>query len=72
MRQIKTIVRPVDYSAGFDAEVNAAIMDGWRLVSRRLTDPISLPGNDVSAYTARVLYAELERNEPEYPEEVTL
>lgn len=71
MRQIKTILCPVDCSSDFDEAVNAAITDGWKLVSRRLTDPISLPGNDISAYTTRVLYAELERYVPEYPEEIT-
>lgn len=62
--EIKTIWNTVDDSWRFDADVNAAISDGWRLVKREV-----LPGMSYTAdtYARRLLYAELVKEEEAPP-----
>lgn len=36
MKQIKTVMHPINAVAEFDAEVNALLADGWRLVQRSI------------------------------------
>jgi hypothetical protein len=58
--------------AEFDAEVNALLADGWTLKKREL---IGIEGEHSDAYNVTVvkaLYAELERQAPDYPEESTI
>ena len=47
MLQIKTIRERLDYPALFDAEVNAALRDGWTLKKRTVLRPI---GQSESVY----------------------
>ena len=62
MLQIKTIVTRINNAEDFDAEVNAAIAEGWHLTKREALQPLSQPSNsDHVVYTA--LYAELVKDE---------
>lgn len=54
IKQIKTIRKKLDYSDGFDADVNAALADGWYLVKR-----YTLPSYNSATHT--MLVAELQR-----------
>ena len=72
MKQIKTIIEPIERAKCFDALVNCYLIDGWQLTKREI---ISIPGEPSDAFNAsavRFLYAELERQEPPFPEEITL
>lgn len=60
MKQIKTIKNRLDNEKQFDAEVNAALADGWQLTKREVLMPTS---QDRVHYTYIMLYAELEREE---------
>ena len=71
MKQIKTIVRAVADMAAFDIAVNNHLADGWQLRKREI---INLPTDPSEAFNATVfpaLYAEMERETPPFPEEVT-
>lgn len=57
MKQIKTITKQLDGSVQFDAEVNAALAEGWTLVKREVLQ--AYEGRTRVFY--RMLYAELER-----------
>lgn len=57
MKQIKTITKQLDGSVQFDAEVNAALAEGWTLVKREVLQ--AYEGQTRVFY--RMLYAELER-----------
>lgn len=72
MKQIKTVIQPIEQTKCFDALVNCLLIDGWELKTRKI---ISTKGELSEAFNApvvRFLYAELERNEPPFPEEITL
>ena len=61
MRQIKTVVRPVDKAAEFDHEVNKLLRRGWRMKRRETLLLPDAPNEAFNAATFPVLYAELER-----------
>ena len=72
MMQIKTVIQPIERASCFDALVNCLLVDGWKLKTRKI---VNTPGELSEAFNVsmvRLLYAELERHEPPYPEEVTL
>lgn len=72
MKQIATVIQPIEQAKSFDALVNSLLTDGWELKDRKI---ISAKGELSEAFNApevRFLYAELERNEPPFPEEITL
>lgn len=72
MKQIKTVIRLIGYASEFDEEVNRLLSQGWTLTKRTT---MSMPGvltDAFSSCTEQALYAELERMQPEYPEEVTV
>lgn len=72
MIQIKTVIQPIEQAQCFDALVNCLLIDGWKLKTRKI---INTPGELSEAFNVsmvRLLYAELERHEPPYPEEVTI
>lgn len=72
MRQIKTVSAPFERSEWFDNAVNDLLADGWKLTKR---DILYVPGVLSEAFNApieRILYAELERFEPPFPEEITI
>lgn len=58
MLQIKTIRNRLNNPTYFDAEVNAALRDGWTLKKRTVLRPIS---QSESTYSHTMLYAELEK-----------
>lgn len=59
MLQIKTIKKPIQSSTEFDAEVNAAILEGWQLTKRATLGPVATHVENPNVYA--MLYAELER-----------
>ena len=72
MKQIKTVTCPYERAEWFDSSVNELLADGWILKKR---DIMSVPGVLSEAFNAPVvqmLYAELERYSPPFPEEVTI
>lgn len=71
MQQIKTVIRPADRVAQFDAEVNKLLADGWTLRTRKAIGVESEPNEVGSTAVISALYAELDRHVPPFPEEVT-
>lgn len=72
MKQIKTVVEPIDGAAQFDATINRLLGDGWELKKRTVIDN---PGDLSDAFNfpvVRLLYAELERKHIGRFEEITL
>ncbi|MBR2963493.1 MAG: hypothetical protein IKC53_04740 [Lentisphaeria bacterium] len=71
MKRIKTVVWPASRAVFFDSEVNDCIADGWQLKKREL---VKMPGEPSEAFNfaeSPMLYAELEKETPPFPEEVT-
>ena len=60
MKQIRTIVKRLDAAESFDAVVNAALKDGWRLIKRDVLIPRSQASHTIFH---TMIYAELEREE---------
>lgn len=70
--EIRSVLMAVYRINEFDAEVNALLADGWRLVKREL---VRVEGEPCEAYNVPVvkaLYAELERSGQQWPEESTI
>lgn len=72
MKQIKTVLRPVERAGAFDGEVNRLLAEGWTLRKRETLKARGELSEAFSAPLVTILYAELEREVPPYPEEVTL
>ena len=71
MKQIKTVSCPIERAEWFDNSVNDLLANGWILKKR---DIMYVPGELSEAFNApmvRLLYAELERHVPPFPEEIT-
>lgn len=71
MKQIKTIIKPYSALYEYDKEVNKYLSEGWQLKKREIQ---KMPGEVTEAFAIPaifVLYAELEKNVPDF-EEVTL
>lgn len=71
MKQIKTIIKPYERLYEYDAEVNKYLSEGWKLRKREIQQ---VSGEISEAFTAPavyVLYAELDRDIPDF-EEITL
>lgn len=71
MKQIKTIIRAASDVAAFDESVNMHMADGWQLRKREI---INLPTDPSEAFNVAAfpaLYAEMEKETPPFPEEVT-
>ena len=72
MKQIKTVICPIEQAHRYDDTVNGLLADGW-VLKKRAT--VSTGGEISEAFNSTIiqaLYAELERNIPPYPEEITL
>lgn len=72
MKQIKTVITPLERLNEYDNAVNELIKDGWILVKREI---ITISGDITEAFNAipiKALYAELERYNTPLFEEVTL
>ena len=61
MRQIKTVVRPVEQAAEFDSDVNKLLRRGWQIKRRETLLLPNAPNEAFNVATIPVLYAELER-----------
>lgn len=70
--KIRTVLRAVYNLAEFDAEINALLADGWTLKRRELIGVEGEPSDAYNVTIVKALYAELERQTPDYPEEITL
>lgn len=71
MLQIKTVICPIESPKRFDDEVNRLLSNGWALRRREIQVMAGLPSEAFNAPSVRALYAELERHEPPFPEEIT-
>lgn len=72
MMQIRTIICPVEQPKRYDDEVNRLLADGWKLKHREIKVMAGLPNEAFNVCAVQVLYAELERYTPPYPEEITM
>lgn len=72
MKQIKTVIRPLDQVRQFDKDVNTLLANGWTLKNRKVIGMEGEPNEVGSAPVIHALYAELERYNPPFPEEITL
>lgn len=71
MLQIKTVICPIDRLKQYDDEVNRLLTDGWKLKNREIKTMAGLPSEAFNVCSVQVLYAELEKQIPPYPEEIT-
>ena len=71
MRQIKTVIRPTWQASQFDAEVNELLAHGWELKKQEVLKLPDAPSEAFNFATLPVLYAELKREVPPFPEEIT-
>lgn len=72
MKQIKTVIQPIEQPKFFDELVNCLLINGWELKTRKIINSTGELSEAFNAPVVRFLYAELERNEPPFPEEITL
>ena len=71
MKQIKTILKDIPYTEGFDKEANALLADGWTLTNRQIIRVKSEPNDVGSCAVCSMLYAEFEKDVPAPFEEIT-
>lgn len=71
MLQIKTVIQPLEGSKHFDTFINNLLVDGWQLKTRKIISTTGELSEAFNAPVVRFLYAELERQEPPFPEEIT-
>lgn len=72
MKRIKTVIQPIEKASCFDALVNCCLIDGWELKKRKIINTSGELSEAFNAPAVRFLYAELEKQEPPFPEEITL
>ena len=70
--EIRSVLMAVYRINEFDAEVNALLADGWRLVKRELVRVEGEPSEAYNVPVVKALYAELERSGQQWPEESTI
>ena len=70
--EIRSVLMTVYRLNDFDAEVNAILADGWRLVKRELVRVEGEPSEAYNVPIVKALYAELERSGQQWPEESTI
>lgn len=71
MKQIKTVIEPLNRVSRFDDKVNRLLEDGWKLTERKTVRTVGDISESFNIPDVMVLYAELER-EKEWFEEVTI
>lgn len=71
MKQIKTVIYPLESAYSYDDTVNSLIAEGWELKKRTTIHACGEMSESFNAPIVKALYAELERNVPPFPEEVT-
>lgn len=72
MKKIKTVMHSADHLIQFDAAVNKLLSEGWTLRKREILKASGELSEAFNAPRVLMLYAELEREIPPYPEEVTI
>ena len=72
MKQIKTVIQPLECANSFDTLVNHYLIDGWELKTRKIINTLGELSEAFNAPAVRFLYAELEKQKPPFPEEITL
>ena len=72
MKQIKTVILPMEMANAFDEEVNRLLKEGWTIKERMLTNTQGQVSEAFNTPLVQVLYAELEKIVPPYPEEITI
>ena len=71
MKQIRTVLQRIEHSAAFDEAVNRLLADGWTLKKRETLKTLGELSEAFNARHVSVLYAELEKEVPPWPEEIT-
>lgn len=71
MKQIKTVIEPLNRVSRFDDKVNQLLENGWKLTERKTVKTEGDISESFNIPVVMALYAELER-EIEWFEEVTL
>ena len=71
MKQIKTVIYPIENAMQYDEEINNLLADGWEIKKRAHVNARGQLSEAFEYSTIQLLYAELERTVP-YFEEVTL
>lgn len=71
MKQIKTVIQPIEKANSFDIAVNELLREGWELKTRKIIHTQGELSEAFNAPVVRFLYAELEKQQPIF-EEVTL
>lgn len=71
MKQIKTVIEPINRVSRFDDKVNRLLEEGWKLTERKTVRTVGDISESFNIPDVMVLYAELER-EKEWFEEVTI
>lgn len=61
MKQIKTVILPLEASETFDKMVNDLLLCGWKITNRRIINAKSEPNEACNVATIPALYAELEK-----------
>ncbi len=72
MKQIKTVICPLECADRYDKEINSLLAGGWTLKKRTVTNMRGEISEAFNSPIIQVLYAELERYIPPFPEEITL
>ena len=71
MKQIKTVIQPIENYKLFDIQVNNLLLEGWKLTKRATINIQSEPNEVGSTAIIQALYAEFEKYNY-YFEEITL
>lgn len=71
MKQIKTVIEPIEQTERFDNLVNYLLSNGWELKTRKIINSTGELSEAFNAPAVRFLYAELEKQKPLYFEEIT-
>lgn len=72
MKQIRTVIQPLCSATRFDNIINRLLSEGWELKNRKIVDVPGELSESFNSLTVNVLYAELERHNPPFPEEITI
>jgi hypothetical protein len=72
MKEIRTVVYPLANACRFDLKVNDLMSQGWQLTKREVLSVRGDLSESFNASIEQILYAELERYIPPFPEEVTV
>ena len=72
MKQIKTVMCNVGREIQFDEEVNKLLSEGWTLRKREILKASGELSEAFNAPHVLVLYAEMEKEVPPFPEEITI